>query len=103
MTDRKRIRLVVQTISYRIDRMLNDKSPKTFFQYSGENIVEVVDELQREYRGDAVISRTPTGIVAHISPAARFDGQRDVSDEMLFWSMPPIRVASAPLSGKARK
>ena len=99
MTDRR----LIQSISYRIDRMLTDKSPKMFFPYMGENIVDIVDALQRDYRGDAVISRTPTGIVAHISPAARFDGQRDVSDEMLFWSMPPIRVASAPLSGKARK
>lgn len=99
MTDRR----LIQSISYRIDRMITDKSPKMFFPYTGYNIIDIVDALQRDYRGDAVISRTPTGIVAHINPAARFDGPRDVSDEMLFWSMPPIRVASAPLAGKERK
>ena len=56
---------MVVTVGYRIEKMINDNEPKTFFNYYGEDIMDVVCALQRIYEGRAVVSRTPGGIVSH--------------------------------------
>lgn len=64
-TQRKRIRHIVETISYRIDMAKKRNDPKLFYVYNGEFMLDVVIILQRMYRNTAVVSRTPEGIVAH--------------------------------------
>ena len=67
-TQRKRVRLVVETISYRIDMAARRDEPKLFYYYNGDYMLDVVIALQRKYRGEAVVSRTPEGIVTHFMP-----------------------------------
>lgn len=75
--ERQQIRSSVQTVSFGIDDAL--KKGKSRFFYSEivdgdrqhkpcilrKHIYDVVRILQYKYRGQAVISRTPGGIVAH--------------------------------------
>jgi hypothetical protein len=68
--ERQQIKSSVQTVSFGIDSMIKNNNP--FFFYSDivegvlrKHIHDVIRILQNKYRGRAVVSRTPGGIVAH--------------------------------------
>lgn len=75
--ERQQIKSSVQTVSFGIDSMIKNNTP--FFFYSEivegdrqskpcvlcKHIHDVIRILQSKYRGRAVVSRTPGGIVAH--------------------------------------
>jgi len=75
--NRQQIKSSVQTVSFGIDSMIKNKSPSFFYseieegdrQYKPcvlrKHVYDVVRILQNKYRGRAVVSRTPGGIVAH--------------------------------------
>jgi len=63
--DPKQFRMLVNTVSFKIEKMIKDKEKRTFFPYSGEYMVDAVVILQHKFRGTALVSRTPEGIVAH--------------------------------------
>uniref|UniRef100_A0A6C0JGS7 Uncharacterized protein n=1 Tax=viral metagenome TaxID=1070528 RepID=A0A6C0JGS7_9ZZZZ len=74
-TERQQIKFAVQTVSFAIEDAL--KAGKTHLFYSEivdgdyqprpcvlkKHVLNVVISLQRKYRGVAVVSRTPGGIV----------------------------------------
>jgi hypothetical protein len=65
--ERQQIKSSVQTVSFGIDSMIKNNNP-SFFYSEGvlrKHIHDVVRILQNKYRGRAVVSRTPGGIVAH--------------------------------------
>ena len=75
--EQQQIKSSVQTVSFGIDSMIKNNTP--FFFYSEivegdrqskpcvlrKHIHDVIRILQNKYRGRAVVSRTPGGIVAH--------------------------------------
>ena len=75
--ERQQIRFSVQTVSFGIDDMIKNNTPYFFYSEIVEgdrqskpcvlrkHVHDVVHILQNKYRGRAVVSRTPGGIVAH--------------------------------------
>ena len=96
-------RLVIQTISYRIEKMLNDNDQKTFYFYGGDDIVDVVMALQKAYRRRAVISRTPAGIVAHLSPDVEYERLSDDQEIERPSSRQLTLAIRVPGSGRAER
>ena len=74
---RQQIRFSVQTVSFGIDGMIKNNNPYFFYSEIEEgdrqskpcvlrkHVYDIVRILQNKYRGRAVVSRTPGGIVAH--------------------------------------
>jgi len=77
MDERQQIKFSLQAVSYRIDDMLDQGKTQLFYSkiFPGDflsepgvlskHILDVVVRLQMKYRGLAVVSRTPGGIVVH--------------------------------------
>ena len=65
--ERQQIRFSVQTVSFGIDVMIKNNTPYFFYSEIDlrKHVHDVVHILQNKYRGRAVVSRTPGGIVAH--------------------------------------
>lgn len=65
--ERQQIKSLVQTISFGIDDMIKNNTPYFFYSEIDlrKHVHDVVHILQNKYRGRAVVSRTPGGIVAH--------------------------------------
>jgi len=65
--ERQQIKSLVQTISFGIDDMIKNNTPYFFYSEIDlrKHVHDVVYILQNKYRGRAVVSRTPGGIVAH--------------------------------------
>ena len=68
--ERQQIKSSVQTVSFGIDSMIKNNTPSFFYSEIEEGVLrkhihDVVRILQDKYRGRAVVSRTPGGIVAH--------------------------------------
>jgi hypothetical protein len=68
--ERQQIKFSVQTVSFGIDGMIKNNNPYFFYSEIEEGVLrkhvyDVVCILQNKYRGRAVVSRTPGGIVAH--------------------------------------
>jgi hypothetical protein len=72
---RQQLKFSIQTVSYRIEDMVKNNKTHLFYsdivdgdrQYKPcvlrKQLLDVVISLQRKYRGQFVISRTPGGIV----------------------------------------
>lgn len=80
--------------------MLNEQDQKTFYFYGADDILDIVMALQKAYRGRAVVSRTPGGIVAHVSPGVKYVLQQDDSGNEQPSSRQQALSIRVPASGK---
>jgi len=83
--------------------MLNDQEQKSFYFYGGDDIVDVVMALQKYYHGRVVVSRTPAGIVAHLSPDVEYERLSDAQEIERPSAKQSALSIRVPDSEKARK